>query len=99
MFWMTLPTESLENDGFWKRLGTIFRYVQKGSGHMVFHMPRKSKAWKREGVKKALESFGLYKVSFELKREKTIVATNDAAIREYLNPHGYPGQRCKSCSS
>ena len=98
MFWVTLPKDSTTDDRFWISLKKIFRYVQKGSGRIVFHMPRKCKAWKDEGVKLALESFGLYKVSFDLNGEKTTVATNDESIREYLNPHHSPSIDTKESS-
>ena len=71
LFWLTLPFHTqqstnafMEDDQFWINLGKVFRYVQKGSGRIVFHMPRKSKSWQHSFVKKALEAHGLNKVDF-----------------------------------
>ena len=60
MFWLSLPKESLSDDTFWKNLRKLFRCVQKGSGRLVFHMPRKSQSRRDAGVKAVLESYGLY---------------------------------------
>ena len=77
----------MEDDQFWINLGKVFLYVQKGSGRIVFHMPRKSKTWQHSFVKQALEAHGLNKVTFSLNGELTTVATNDYCIHDYLSPH------------
>ena len=87
MLWLTISKECLADDKFWINLRKIILYVRKGSGRIVFHMPRKSRSWQHSGVKEVLDSYGLHKVSFDFDGEKHIVATNDATIREFLNPH------------
>ena len=77
----------MKDDQFWANLGKVFRYVQKGSGRIVFHMPRKSKSWQHSFVKQALEAHGLNKVTFSLNGELTSVATNDYCVLDYLSPH------------
>ena len=77
----------MDDEQFWINLGKIFRYVRKGSGRVLFQMPRKSKTWQHRLVKEALEMHGLNKVSFSLNCELTTVATNDYCIHDYLCPH------------
>ena len=58
LLWLTLPFKSagsasnfMSDEQFWRNLAKVMRYVRKGSGRIVFHMPRKSKSWQHEGVK------------------------------------------------
>merc|ERR1712242_6118 len=87
MFWFSLLPDCMSDDKFWKSLRKLLRYVQKGSGRIVFQMPRKSKNWKDEGVREILESYGLHKVSFPVGDAMISVATNDDEIRDFLNQH------------
>ena len=68
----------MKDEQFWANLGKVFRYVHKGSGRIVFQMPRKSKTWQHRLVKQALEAHGLNKVSFSLNGELTTIANNDS---------------------
>ena len=77
MLWVTLPPDAVNDDKFWISLRKLFRYVKKGSGRIVFHMPRRNRSWRHDGVRTVLEDYGLHKVSFELGGERHTVATND----------------------
>ena len=87
MFWVSLSQDCLSDNKFWVHLGRLCRYVRKGSGRLVFQLPRRSKAWHDEGVRSILDSYGLHKVTFDLGGENITVATNDASIRNFLKPH------------
>ena len=87
MFWFTLIPENMNDDHFWVNLRKLLICAKKGSGRIVFHMPRKSRSWNHEGVKAILDSYGLRKVTFTFGNEKITVATNEEKIRDFLNPH------------